>query len=214
MSHLPEEPPDTFKYITSGVLSVQLGNSNPFGRVPVNQTCEEIVNKDTHASTGTKGFNLKPNAVCKYYLVAEYRSTFLRQLRDMLHINSSFPKHNDLHRSKITRDETEVNNIIPSLQDTWLNPVNPELQDLAWLSTGKVAPSEIKDDLLRAKGVGEKVYKAFREQRLECDPPNVKFHDTMKKASLKTFTDLNKKIKAQAYNNQEAVREAEKRLFA
>ena len=43
--------------------------------------------------------------------------------------------------------------------------------------------------------VSKEVYEAFREQRLECDPQNVKFHDTTKKAKLKTFTDLNKKIK-------------------
>ena len=132
----------------------------------------------------------------------------------MLHINSPSPKHNDLHRSRITRDETNVKNIISLLQDTWLNPFNPDLQDLVCLSTGKVASSEVRDDLLRAKDVSEEGYKAFREQRFECNPPNLKFHDTMKKAKLKTFTDLNKKIKVKASNNQEVVLKAKKRLFA
>ena len=36
----------------------------------------------------------------------------------------------------------------------------------------------------------------------------------MKKAKLKTFTDLNKKIKVKASNNQEVVLKTEKRLFA
>ena len=36
----------------------------------------------------------------------------------------------------------------------------------------------------------------------------------MKKAKLKTITDLNKKIKVKASNNQEVVLTAEKRLFA
>ena len=36
----------------------------------------------------------------------------------------------------------------------------------------------------------------------------------MKKAKLKTFTDLNKKIKVKASNNEEVVLKAEKRLFA
>ena len=146
MSHLPEEHPDAFKYVSSGELSVQLSNSNPFGRIPVDQTWEweETVNKNTQTSGGTKGFSLKPNAVSKYYLVAEYRSTFLRQLKDVLHINNSSPKHNDLHRSRITRDETDVKNIISLLQDTWLNPFNPDLQDLVCLSTGKVAFSFLK----------------------------------------------------------------------
>ena len=130
MSHLSKEHPVAFKYISSGGLSVQLSNSNPFGRVPVDQTCEETVNKDTQTSGGTKGFSLKPNAVSKYYLVEGYRSTFLWQLKDMLHINISSPKHNDLHRSGITRDETDINNIISLLQDTWPNPFSPDLQDL------------------------------------------------------------------------------------
>ena len=166
MSHLPEEHPDAFKYVSSGGLSVQLGTSNPFGRVPVDQTCEETIKKDTQTSGGTKGFSLNPNAVSKYYLAAEYRSTFLRQLRDMLHMDSSCAKHNDLHRSRITRDETDIKNIISLLQDTWLNPFNPGFQDLVCLSTGKVASSEVQDDLLRAKDVGKEGYKAFREQRL------------------------------------------------
>ena len=65
-----------------------------------------------------------------------------------------------------------------------------------------MASSEVQDsDLLRAKDVGEDVYKAFKEQHLECDPPNVKFHDTIKKAKLKTFAGLNKKTKVKASNN-------------
>ena len=203
MSHLLEGHPDAFKYVSSGGLSVQLSNSNPFGRVPVDQTCEETVNKDTQTSGGTRGLSLKPNAVSKYYLVAEYRSSFLRQLKDMLHINSSSPKHNDLHRSRITRDETDVKNIISLLQDTWLNPFNPDLQDLVCLSTGKVASSEIQDDLLRANDVGEEfeLYKAFREQRLECDPLKVNFHNTKKKAKPKIFSDLKTKVKVKSSNN-------------
>ena len=86
------------------------------------------------------------------------------------------------------------------LQDTRLNPFNPDLQDLVCLSSGKVASSEVQDlDLL--DDVGEDVYKGFKEQHLECDPPNVKFHDTIKKAKLKTFADLNKKTKVKASNN-------------
>ena len=114
--------------------------------------------------------------------MAEYRSVFLPKLKDMLHINSSSPKHHDLHLSRITRVETGVKNIISLLQVTGLNPFSPDLQNLVCLSTGKVASSEVQDDLLRPKDVGEELYKASREQRLECDPPNIKFHYSMKKA--------------------------------
>ena len=100
MSHLPEEHPDTLEYLRSGGFSVQMSEDNPFGRIPVDQTCEETVNKDTQTSGGTKGFSLRPNAVSKFYLVAEYRSTFLRQLKDILHISRSSSQHKDLQPHK------------------------------------------------------------------------------------------------------------------
>ena len=31
----------------SGGFAVQLGEDNPFGKIPVDQACEETVNKDT-----------------------------------------------------------------------------------------------------------------------------------------------------------------------
>ena len=78
-----------------------------------------------------------------------------------------------------------------------------------------MASYEVHDsDLLLGKDVGEDVCKVFKEQRLECDSPNVKFYDIMKKAKFKTFTDLNKKTKVKASNNQEVVLKAEKRLLA
>ena len=89
MSHLPEEKPDTLEYPKSGGFSFQMSEDNPFRRIPVNQTCEETVYKDTQTSGGTKGFSLRPNAFSKFHLVAEYQSTFLRQLKDMLHISRS-----------------------------------------------------------------------------------------------------------------------------
>ncbi|KAK3748766.1 hypothetical protein QZH41_000790 [Actinostola sp. cb2023] len=85
MSHLKETHPEVCEYLKSGGgFSVQIGNQNPFGRIPTDQACEETVNKDTQTAGGTKGFSLKAGAVSKYYLVAEYRSIFLKQLKDML----------------------------------------------------------------------------------------------------------------------------------
>ena len=150
----------------------------------------------------------------KFYLVAEYRSTFLRQLKDILHINSSSFQHKDLQPTRIVRDESDVKSIISVLQNTWLNPFKPDLQDLICLSTGKVATPGVEHDLLQAKDIGEKAYKAFREQRLQSNSPKVKFHDTITKAKLKTFTHLNDKISVKAGRNQEVILKADRRLFA
>ena len=68
--------------------------------------------------------------------------------------------------------------------------------------------------MLQAKDIGEKAYKAFREQRLQSNPPKVKFHDTITKAKLKTFTHLNKKVSVKSGRNQEVILKADRRLFA
>ncbi len=73
-SHLEEDHPDVVAYFKPDGFSVQIGAENPFARIPVDQTCEETVNKDTQTPGRTKGFSLKPGAVSKYYLIAEYRS--------------------------------------------------------------------------------------------------------------------------------------------
>ena len=81
MKNLEEHNQEVHNYLTDGGFSVQLGPDNSFGRIPVDQTIEETVNKDTQTAGGTKGFSLKAGTINRYYLTAEYRSAFLRYLR-------------------------------------------------------------------------------------------------------------------------------------
>ncbi|CAH1248853.1 Hypp8457 [Branchiostoma lanceolatum] len=213
MSHLNETHPEAFDYLKSGGFSVQIGDQNPFGRIPVDQTCEETVNKDTQTSGGTKGFSLKPGAISKYYLVAEYRSMFLKKLRDMFDVQKAHSDHTDLQNSRITRDEADVMALDIMLERHWINPFSSEHQDLVCLSTGKLATPKIEEDLLNAKAVGEKAYEAFRVQRLEKDSQQIQFHDTMKKSKLKTFSELNKKVKVRDKTAKEIILKADMALF-
>ena len=41
MSHLEKDHPDVSVYLRCGGFSVQIGDDNTFGRIPVDQTCEE-----------------------------------------------------------------------------------------------------------------------------------------------------------------------------
>ncbi|KAL8570914.1 hypothetical protein ACOMHN_023587 [Nucella lapillus] len=84
MTNLAASQPDIYKAFKDGNLSVQLTESNPFGRIPVDQTTEVTVNRDTQTVGGTTKFSLKPGAVSKYYLTAEYRNAFLTKLRNMV----------------------------------------------------------------------------------------------------------------------------------
>ena len=63
---------EVYQHFMQGGISVQLGSSNPFGKIPCDQTIEETINKDTQTAGGTKDFSLKSRAVQKYYLNAEH----------------------------------------------------------------------------------------------------------------------------------------------
>lgn len=134
MSHL-EEHPEVHNHLISGGFSVQVGENNPFGRIPIDQACEETVNKDTQTLGGTKGFSPKPAAVSRYYVVAEYRSIFLGQLREMLHLKSYF-NHADLQQKRIKRDEADVKALVDMLEKDWVDPFDGEKQELICISTG------------------------------------------------------------------------------
>ncbi|KAJ8383303.1 hypothetical protein AAFF_G00222390 [Aldrovandia affinis] len=77
MSCLPIDHPEVHQQFMHGGFSVQLGSQNPYGRIPVDQTIEETVNRDTQTAGGTKGFSLKQAAVEMYYLTSGYRSNYL-----------------------------------------------------------------------------------------------------------------------------------------
>ena len=51
--------------------------------MPVDQATEVTVNKDTQ-TPGTTGFSLKPGAVQHFYMIAEHRSAFLAQIRNIV----------------------------------------------------------------------------------------------------------------------------------
>ena len=81
MTSLPKDHPSSYQ---QGGLSVQRSEHNLFGKVPIDQTIEETLNKDTQTPGGTEGFSLKPATLTKYYINAEYRSTCVRQLRSII----------------------------------------------------------------------------------------------------------------------------------
>ena len=129
----------------------------------------------------------------KYYLAAErHARSWQIQLG-----------HNDLQKSRIAWDEADVKSLTSMLDNHWINPFSSEQQDaIICLSTGQVATPKIEEDLLNAKAVGEKAYEEFRKQRLESNPPEVKFHDTLKKSKLLTFSELTKKVKINGKANE------------
>lgn len=171
-----------------GGVSVQLGGQNSFGRILVDQTIEETVNRDTQTAGGTKGFSLKRAAVERYYLTSEYRSTYLKHLRQMVERGMSHLSHPDMQRPRITRDEADVQSMVKLLEDDWTNPFDPNESDLVIISTGTMGPPDVTRSLLDAHKTGTEAYKKFKQNRLEVSNPKTQFHDKITKKRLNTFS--------------------------
>ena len=178
-------------------MSVQLGASNPFGKIPVDQIIEETINKDTQTPGGTRGFSLKPGAVQKYYIYSEHRSLFLRRLREMVGLAGSQFNHPDLQQTRKLRDETAVQSLVNLMEARWINPFRVGQDTLVHLATAAVAPADVVHDLMNTRKIGEDVYQTFKSDHIE-NPGNIDFFATMKKQRLKTFADTyTKKVNVQ-----------------
>ena len=101
MIKLENEHPQIHDHYTHGGFSVQLGSSNAFGKIPIDQTIEETANKDTQMPGGMKGFSLKAGSISKFYLAAEYRSTSLKMLCEMIQVQAPDVAHADLEPSQM-----------------------------------------------------------------------------------------------------------------
>ena len=191
MTNLSTEHPEVYEAFRAGYFSVQLSARNAFGRLPVDQTTEVTVNKDTKTAGGTTRFSLKPGAVSRYYLITEYRSAFLTQLRDMVGLNQKDDEHSDLQKSRMATEEAAVAAVIETLS-SWVNPFEVN-RNVSSVSTGVEVPREVAADLKTAHEASEEAYKVFRIERLEPAQPVKKFHDPMHKLQLKTFASIKKK---------------------
>ena len=66
---------------------------------------------------GTKEFSLKPGTASKFYLTAEYRTMYLRELRDVIDLGSTLA-HPDLQRSRIRKDEANIESLVDLMENS------------------------------------------------------------------------------------------------
>eukprot|EP00795_Rhopilema_esculentum_P000015 gene15-9612_t len=188
MTKLQDDHLEIYKFMGNGGFSVQLSKENTFGRISVDQTLEETVNKDTQTAGGTKGLSLRPGAVQRYYLMAEFRALFLRNLREMVGYAKGKHGHADLQSSRNAQDKKDVT-AMADLIKNWTDPFAGHGQ-LSSISTEAVAITAIAEGLASAFKVGEAAYADFKKTHLESQPTTVRIYDTLKKQKLKTFNAL------------------------
>ena len=133
--------PEMHDHFKIGGFSEQIGWSNPFGRILVDQTTEDMANKDT--LSGTKGFTLNACAVSRYYMTVEYRKVCLWNLRHMVQVQTSGIVRMDLEPPGMLKNLLENSCVNP------LSCMNPF--ELVCLFTTSAASEDVQDDLLHAQ---------------------------------------------------------------
>jgi len=94
-------------------------------------------------------------------------------------------------------------NYVTRTQDavcSFINPFDAEVKDnLVVLSSGATVPDDIAKDILDAEKTGKEARDKFINDRLE---KNKDFYQPIKKTNLKTFKDMNMKMKVTAKENK------------
>ena len=143
MHRLVTKHPELDEHLYIGGFSTQLSNATPFGKILIDQTIKETINKYTQMAGGTKIFSLKASAVAKYYITSEYRSSCVRMMRQMAEMQHKGLSHLDLRSSRTKRDEGDVKSV-------WQNSFFLEPQELSSISTGASPCEERPKDRQRS----------------------------------------------------------------
>ena len=116
----------------------------------------------------------------------------------------------ELDKSRITRDEQDVQNVLSTIT-SMVNPFIGDESSLLQLSSGVVAEQAVASDLLNAKDEGEKLFLLFVSTRVQSN--SVKFSETLKKRNVLTFGTVRKKKVTKAAG-REITMKAGNKLFA
>lgn len=211
MMQLPETHPEAHFMLSNGDFGVQRTTSHGFSQVPVDQTIEQTVNRSTKTKGGIVGFSLNKNAVQRWILTAHSRAAFVDSCRMMTKNSKQSSKrlHKETGSARLKKDEEDVKKVMEVIC-SWTNPFE-ESEELTSISSGYVASSDIKEDLLTAKQKGKEVFTTFLNERLLSSSTG--FHDTLAKLKLGTFSNAQKKTTLMKEGTT-VILKADRNLFA
>ena len=184
MIQLHKEHPIADAELNMGGFAVQRCAGHAFSQIPVDQTIEQTVNRDTKTPGGIIGFSQNKAATHRWLLTAHHRASVTQCCREMAGVTrEEDSSHKEASLPRIRKDEMCVNQIVLFLQDQ-INPFAPS-DCLTSLSSGEIASEETTWDLLHAEEMGQNALAEFVEKRLNAQ--EVGFYDPLRKMKLATY---------------------------
>ena len=141
MLTLETSHPEVYREFKKGNFSVQLSETNPFGRCEPDRVIETTVHKDTKTPGGLTGFSTKTNAVDRWTINASYRASLYSHLQEFLGTNTKKYVHTDLQKSRIRNDQDDVTSMLSIIEECFIDPFseNPLLS----ISNGILATEKL-----------------------------------------------------------------------
>ena len=190
------EPPDThpeaYSMLSQGDFGVQRTTSHGFSQLPVDQTIEQTLNRNTKTKGGIIGLSLKKGAVQWWMLTAYARASSADRCREMasLHPQDEIKGHKESGSVRKRKDEEDVKKVMEVISQ-WRNPFETA-DDLVSLSPGSIASSALKEDLLKAEEKRKSALVSFVQHRLISSA--VGFFETLPKLKLGKFGEVKKTV--------------------
>ena len=188
MINLETSHPDVYHEFKRGNFSVQLSETNPFGRCEPDKAIETTINKDTKTPGGLTGFSTKTNAVDQWTINASYRASLYSHLQEFLGANTKKYVHADLQKSRIRKDQDDITSMLSIIEKCFIDPFseNPLLS----ISNGMSAAEKLVLDTFNDFKLGTERMDTFIEER--CIEKSKDFFDPLKTINIETFSKLSK----------------------
>jgi hypothetical protein len=193
-----------------GNFTTQLSDNGKFAGTETDKVIEMTLNKDTKTPGGTTGFSTNVNAVKRWEINAAYRAALRSCFHKHLNYQPQKYKHPDLNSTRIKKDQEDVQRIISTIDDPFIDPLSP--QPLVSISSGVIASHKVVIDLMKAKELGEAAKEKFIQTRL-TEPITSSFFDPIKNMKLGTFGTM-AKTKTFKVNSKMIPLQASEDLFA
>ena len=180
--------PEIYQEFKKGNFSVQLSETNPFGRCKPGRVIETTINKDTKTPGGLTGSSTKTNAVDRWAINASYRASLYSHLQEFLGVNTKNHVYTDLQKSRIRNDQDDVTSILSIIEECFIDPFseNPLLS----ISNGLLATEKLVSDSFDDFKFATERMDTFIKQ--PCIEKSKDFFDSLKRINIETFSKLSK----------------------
>ncbi|XP_038062969.1 uncharacterized protein LOC119733637 [Patiria miniata] len=210
MCSLETTHPDLHCEMMMGHFAVQMQDEGAFSQIPCDQLIEETCNRDSKSKGGLTGISRKTGAEQRWHLTQHQCSGITHKCQEMAgQIRGGGRSRKDLDVSRNQQDEKATQRVIETVSNM-VNPFECEGMDMIHISSGVAASDEVRDDLLKAKRLGEEQCVQFIKERLQGG--QVGFFFPLKKNKLLTFSNQGKEVSL-GVNDKQVVLKANRDLF-